>query len=125
MNSGKGKLVLLCTLLLAVACVKKSSEPKVTEQDLVATLKDTVSDVRTRKAKDLKWKAAAEKAPLHNHDAVMTGELSKSTLLFRDQSTLSMGERTMIVVLDREEKPTYVRSVIALPTGTIDPLRIL
>lgn len=83
----------------------------------VATLREVKAEVSHRRAQELVWNPAAEGAGLSNYDSVRTGPASGAILRFENQTSVRLQERTLMIVLAREEE---TRSVVALPRGKVD-----
>jgi len=123
MNQQLHILLVALVVVSCISCTRSSNKAnEVAESSFlpIATLQKMVRDVKSRRANKFIWVPAREKMGLGNRDAVMTGEGSTGDIRFNDSTNLHLKEKTMVIVLDKQEKKAIIRSVVALPRGDVD-----
>lgn len=109
--------LLLSAFAIGVLPAAGAGEPQ--DQEPVAYLHQSAVDVKVRRSGELLWAPAMGLTKLYSHDAVKTGEASSAIIQFYDETTLSLGENSMVIVLEAQSKPQNRTSAVALPSGTI------
>jgi hypothetical protein len=103
----------------ALACTREELGKLLDRPSSIARLEEPRGEVNLRRAHDLVWSRAGDGAELANYDAVRTGGSSSGEIRYSDRTVVSVGENTMVIVVDRLMHEKVQQTVIALPTGTI------
>ncbi|MCC7442488.1 MAG: FecR domain-containing protein [Bdellovibrionales bacterium] len=111
----------LAALALALLPGCRESGLSLMGGEKIADLREPRQDVKVRRAHQMAWNDAPDGSGLQSYDAVRTGAASSGLIRYTDESVLRLGENTMIIVVDREQKKgSGETSVVALPSGTVE-----
>lgn len=103
-------------VLSPLACTKKTEAP--VQKPSLATLQSVSNQVHFRRAHEDGWRAAEPALPLFRLDSVKTGGESSATLLFTNQTTVTMKENSLIMILESGTGPA-AESSLTLRSGRL------
>lgn len=88
---------------------------------LAATLTEIRNAVKSKRADEIAWMAAAAGVPLYNKDAIQTFERANARITFDAENHLEMGENSLVILrrLEQDSQLKEKRSVLVMVEGEL------